>query len=82
MKKTTGANTISAACLAEARQLMRDSYEAAEADAGFDGGEFSACHHAEALEARLHELATRRGVDPDDLMCVVFAGDESDIERS
>lgn len=51
----------------EAIRLMNDYAYAAEADAGFDGGEFSGPANARSLERALAKLADRHGVTVDDV---------------
>lgn len=49
-------------------ELMNEAALAAEADAGFDGGEFSSSAHDELLEKTLTVLAEANGFTFDELM--------------
>jgi len=46
--------------------------EGADADAGFDGGEFSAPEHGRALSLEIAELAATHGVDEEALWSAAF----------
>lgn len=62
-------------CLEEARQIQADHAYGAEADAGFDGGEFSGPEHVRMEDEALHKLAQRYDVDFDDMMYVLSSGE-------
>lgn len=58
--------------LAEAHAAEEDREEAREADAGFDGGEFSGPAHHEALMREFAEIAAKYGRDEDHLMTLLM----------
>lgn len=74
--------TIPWQCLEEARQIQADHAYGAEADAGFDAGEFSGPEHDRMEDAELHKLAERYDVDFDEMMYNLTGGEMMSSDES
>jgi hypothetical protein len=71
--------TIPFHAVAAARKLIESHQLGAEADAGFDGGEWSGPAHDVALHDEMEALAVRCGVRIEDLWYAADPGDVDDI---
>jgi hypothetical protein len=65
--QTRGRIALTDLALAAADKAIYESMEGADADAGFDAGEFSGPAHAEILDRELEQIARQHGLTGDEL---------------
>lgn len=69
------------ACLVEARAAVDASHEAEDADAGFDGGEFSGPAHARMLARTLERIGAKYGFSLEQVEDIMAAADYADAHE-